>query len=84
MKIHVKEPIAGTIFVIFITGGGHCTSLSVREHILLRSEGLTLLNIKHVVLWDVPPCILVLCVYHTMQLQVPEDDDDNNIVIGNE
>jgi hypothetical protein len=30
---------------------------------------------------------LVLFVYHTMQLQVPEDgesDDDNNIVIGNE
>lgn len=50
---------------------------------------LTVLNIKLVVLWDVTPCILVLCVYHTMQLQVPEDDEsyddnNNNIVIGNE
>jgi len=49
---------------------------------------LTVLNIKLVVLWDVTPCILVLCVYHTMQLHVPEDDEsddeNNSIVIGNE
>lgn len=55
--------------------------------ILLIFEVLTVLNIKLLVLWGVTPCILVLCVYHAMQLQVPEDDgsdDDSNIVIGNE
>lgn len=89
MKIHVKELIGRyNILVIFITVGGHCPSLSMGTHILLRFEVLTVLNIKLVVLWDVTPCILVLCVYHAMQLQVPEDDesndDNNSIVIGNE
>jgi hypothetical protein len=56
--------------------------------ILLKCEILAVLNIKLVVLWYVTPCILIHCVYHTMQLQFPEygesDDDNNSIVIGNE
>jgi len=33
MKVHVKELIGRcNILVVFITVGGHCPSLSIREH----------------------------------------------------